>query len=84
MSSGRDEMVEETRFENIQNIAAELDEYMFNIAEKYDLSASQINGIIMARLLRMNIELNNELNFYRLLEVILQKDHETWENGSVH
>lgn len=89
MSSGRDEMMskweDEARFEKIQNVAAELDEYLFRVAEKYELSASQINGIFMARILRMNIELKNENNFYKLLEVILQKDHDQWEKDrSIH
>jgi len=89
MSSGRDEMMskwdEEARFEKIQNVAAELDQYLFDVADKYGLSASQINGIFMARILRMNIELKNETNFYKLLEVILQKDHDKWEKDrSVH
>jgi hypothetical protein len=89
MSSGRDEMMskweDEARFEKIQNVAVELDEYLFNVAEKYELSASQINGIFMARILRMNIELKNENNFYKLLEVILQKDHDQWEKDrSIH
>jgi hypothetical protein len=89
MSSGRDEMMskweDEARFEKIQNVAVELDEYLFNVAEKYELSASQINGIFMARILRMNIELKNEDNFYKLLEVILQKDHDQWEKDrSIH
>ncbi len=89
MSSGKDETMskweDDARFERIQHVAAELDEYLFRVAEKYELSASQLNGIFMARILRMNIELNNENNFYKLLEVILQKDHDTWEeNRSVH
>ena len=89
MSSGRDEMMSKwgdgARFERIQNVAAELDEYLFRVAEKYELSASQINGIFMARILRMNIELKNEDNFYKLLEVILQKDHDQWEKDrSIH
>lgn len=89
MSSGRDEMMskweDEARFEKIQILAAELDEYLFRVAEKYELSASQINGIFMARILRMNIEVKNEDNFYKLLEVILQKDHDQWEKDrSIH
>ena len=89
MSSGRDEMMskwdEEARFGKIQNVAAELDQYLFDVAEKYELSASQINGIFMARILRMNIEVKNEDNFYKLLEVILQKDHDQWEKDrSIH
>lgn len=89
MTSGRDEMMskweDDVRFERIQNLAAELDEYLFRVAEKYELSASQINGIFMARILRMNIELKNEDNFYKLLEVILQKDHDQWEKDrSIH
>ncbi len=88
MSSGRDEMMsnwsEEARMKQIEQVSAEIDDYLVVLANKFDLSASALNGIVMARLLRLNVELKNEDNLYKLLEVVLQKDHDTWEDRSVH
>lgn len=79
------EIEDDARFEKIQNVAAELDQYMFSVSEKNGLTASQLNGIFLARLMRLNIECGNEKNFFKLLEVILQRDHEQWdENRSIH
>jgi len=36
-------------------------------------------------LLRLNVETQNEENLYKLLKVVLQKDHETWDKDrSIH
>ncbi len=89
MSSGRDEMMskwsEEARMKQIEQVSAEIDNYFVALANQFDLSVSALNGIMMARLLRLNVEMKNEDNLYKLLEVVLEKDHDTWEeNGSVH
>jgi GTPase SAR1 family protein len=85
MSSGRDEMMEnwseEARMKQIESVSAELDDYFVVLANKYELSVSALNGVLMARLLRLNVEVGNEDNLYKLLEVVLQKDHESW---SIH
>ena len=85
MSSGRDEMMEnwseEARMKQIEGVSAELDDYFVVLANKYELSVSALNGVLMARLLRLNVEVGNEDNLYKLLEVVLQKDHESW---SIH
>jgi hypothetical protein len=65
----------------IESVSAELDDYFVVLANKYELSVSALNGVLMARLLRLNVEVSNEDNLYKLLEVVLQKDHESW---SIH
>jgi hypothetical protein len=65
----------------IEGVSAELDDYFVVLANKYELSVSALNGVLMARLLRLNVEVGNEDNLYKLLEVVLQKDHESW---SIH
>jgi hypothetical protein len=74
-------MDENERMKQIESVLAELDDYFVVLANKYELSVSALNGVLMARLLRLNVEVGNEDNLYKLLEVVLQKDHESW---SIH
>jgi len=76
MLSGRDD---EERMMEIEKVSFELDDYFVALANKYELTVSALNGIMMARLLRLNVETQNEENLYKLLVVILQKDHESWD-----
>jgi hypothetical protein len=81
MLSGRDD---EERMMEIEKVSFELDDYFVALANKYELTVSALNGIMMARLLRLNVETQNEENLYKLLRVVLQKDHESWDNRNVH
>jgi ABC-type uncharacterized transport system fused permease/ATPase subunit len=82
MSSGSDD---EKRMMEIEKASFELDDYFVALANKYELSISALNGILMARLLRLNVETQNEESLYKLLVVILQKDHESWDKDrSIH
>ena len=87
MSSGRDEMMEkwneESRMKQIESVVHELDEYFMTLTNKYELSVSALNGILMARLLRLNVEVGNEENLYKLLQVVMQKEIETHDR-SIH
>jgi hypothetical protein len=74
-------MDENERMKQIESVSAELDDYFVVLANKYELSVSALKGVLMARLLRLNVEVSNEDNLYKLLEVVLQKDHESW---SIH
>jgi hypothetical protein len=81
MITWRNTMDENERMKQIESVSAELDDYFVVLANKYELSVSALNGVLMARLLRLNVEVSNEDNLYKLLEVVLQKDHESW---SIH
>ena len=87
MSSGRDVMMEkwneEARMKEIEKVSYELDDYFVALANKYELSVSALNGVLLARLLRLNIEVGNEENLYKIMEVVLKKEHESWDR-SVH
>lgn len=87
MSSGRDEMMskwdDEARMKEIEKASFELDDYFVALANKYELSVSALNGILLARLLRLNVEVGNEENLYKIMEVVLKKEHESWDR-SVH
>jgi len=89
MSSGRDEMMskwgEEERMNSIIEVAGEIDSFFVELANRHELSISALNGILLARLLRLNVETQSEGNLYKLLEVVMRKDHEKWESDrSVH
>ena len=87
MSSGRDVMMEkwdeEARMKEIEKVSYELDDYLVSLANRYGLTVSALNGIMMARLLRLNVETKNEENLYKLLEVVMKKEHEVLDR-SIH
>jgi hypothetical protein len=81
MLSGRDD---EERMMEIEKVSFELDDYFVALANKYELTVSALNGVMMARLLRLNVDMGNEDNLYKLLHVVLQKDHKSLDNRNVH
>jgi hypothetical protein len=81
MLSGRDD---EERMLEIEKVSFELDDYFVALANKYELTVSALNGVMMARLLRLNVDMGNEDNLYKLLHVVLQKDHKSLDNRNVH
>jgi hypothetical protein len=81
MLIGRDD---EERMVEIEKVSFELDDYFVALANKYELTVSALNGVMMARLLRLNVDMGNEDNLYKLLHVVLQKDHKSLDNRNVH
>jgi len=86
MTTRRNTMLNENeRMESIEKVSFELDDYFVTLANKYELSVSALNGVLLARLLRLNMEVKNEENLYKILEAVLQREHETWDkDGSIH
>jgi len=86
MTTWRNTMLnEKERMESIEKVSFELDDYFVTLANKYELSVSALNGVLLARLIRLNMEVKNEENLYKILEAILQREHETWDKDrSVH
>ena len=76
---------EESSQEKLITIAANIDNFLVKQSIDYELSMDAINGIFMARLLRMNMEVGNKSNFFKLLQAVLQDDlpFET-QDESVH
>lgn len=85
MTSGRDVMMEKWNDEAILNVSKEIDDFFVEQSLKYEMSANAINGVFMARLLRMNQSVGNLDGLYKLLESILSRDHENLdEETSIH
>ena len=76
---------EESSQEKLITIAANIDNFLVKQSLDYELSMDAINGIFMARLLRMNMEVGNKSNLFKLLQAVLQDDlpFET-QDESVH
>jgi hypothetical protein len=76
---------EESTQESLITIAANIDNFLVKQSIDYELSMDAINGIFMARLLRMNMEVGNKSNLFKLLQAVLQDDlpFET-QDESVH
>jgi hypothetical protein len=76
---------EESSQEKLITIAASIDNFLVKQSLDYELSMDAVNGIFMARLLRMNMEVGNKSNFFKLLQAVLQDDlpFET-QDESVH
>lgn len=85
MTSGRDVMMEKWDDEAILNVSKEIDDFFVEQSLKYEMSANAINGVFMARLLRMNQTVGNMEGLYKLLETILSRDHEKLDGEqSIH
>lgn len=80
MTSGRDVMMEKWNDDAILKLSNEIDDFFVEQSLKYEMSANAINGIFMARLLKMNETVGNMENLYKLLEAILTREHETMDN----
>jgi hypothetical protein len=76
---------EESTQESLITIAANIDNFLVKQSIDYELSMDAVNGIFMARLLRMNMEVGNKSNLFKLLQAVLQDDlpFET-QDESVH
>lgn len=70
--------------EKIIGLSREIDDFFVQQSLKYEMNANAINGVFMARLIRMNQSVENVDNLYKLLETILTRDHETVENTPLH
>lgn len=85
MTSGRDVMMEKWDDEAILSVSKEIDDFFVEQSLKYEMSANAINGVFMARLLRMNQSVGNMDSLYKLLESILTRDHEQLDDEqSIH
>lgn len=80
MTSGRDVMMEKWNDDAILKLSNEIDDFFVTQSLKYEMSANAINGIFMARLLRMNQTVGNMEGLYKLLETILTREHESLDN----
>jgi hypothetical protein len=85
MTSGRDITMEKWDDEAILSVSKEIDDFFVEQSLKYEMSANAINGVFMARLLRMNQSVGNMDSLYKLLESILTRDHEQLDDEqSIH
>lgn len=76
MTSGRDEMMErwseESKFEQqLVEISHSVDEFYTNHALKYAMDLNKLNAIMLARLMRLNMEVGNEEGFKKLMGSIV-------------
>lgn len=84
MTSGRDVMMEKWNEDKIMNLSREIDDFFVEKALKYEMSANAINGVFMARLLRMNMSVDNMEGLKKLLESILAEEYKSVDNHPIH
>ena len=56
---------------NVIKLAGEIDEFIAKCMLDYSLGPNGINGVILARLIKMNEEVNNMDNIKHLMESII-------------
>ena len=84
MSSGRDEMMsrwsdeakQEELEQKLMKISMNVDDFLAVQANQNELSIGALNGIVLARLMRLNMEVGNEDDFIRTLDYI-SKEHQS-------
>lgn len=78
MSSGRDEMMsnwdEEQRMKDLERVSFNMDDFFAAQANLFNLSIGALNGIILARLMRLNMEIGNEEDFIKTLRYIVEEN----------
>lgn len=84
MTSGRDTMMDRWNDEKIEQLSHSIDDFFVAQSIKHEMGANAINGVFMARLLRMNEEVGNMENLYKLLESIISREHEKVDQQPIH
>ena len=72
MSSGRDVMMENWEVEQkLVDISRDVDNFYTEKALEYGVDLNKLNAIILARLMRLNMEVGNEEGFKKLMGSIV-------------
>ena len=72
MSSGRDTMMENWDIEQkLVDISRDVDNFYTEKALEYGVDLNKLNAIILARLMRLNMEVGNETGFKKLMSSIV-------------
>ena len=72
MASGRDVMMENWEVEQkLIDISRDVDNFYTEKALEYGVDLNKLNAIILARLMRLNMEVGNEEGFKRLMGSIV-------------
>ena len=72
MSSGRDVMMENWEVEQkLIDISRDVDNFYTEKALQYSVDLNKLNAIMLARLMRLNMEVGNEEGFKRLMGSIV-------------
>ena len=72
MSSGRDTMMENWEIEQkLVDISRDVDNFYTEKALEYGVDLNKLNAIILARLMRLNMEVGNETGFKKLMSSIV-------------
>ena len=74
MSSGRDEMMErwseESKEKTLVEASQVVDNFLVSMCKIHDLNILSLSAIILARMVRMNMETMSEKNLYKLMDEI--------------
>ena len=65
----------------LEKIAYEIDDFLAELITKYELDALVTSSIILARLTRMNVEVDGGENFKNLMQKAMGK---TLERNNIH
>ena len=72
MSSGRDVMMENWEVEQkLVDISRDVDNFYTEKALQYSVDLNKLNAIMLARLMRLNMEVGNEEGFKKLMGSIV-------------
>ena len=61
--------------EELIKMSYEIDDFLMNQIVKNNVEPINLSGIIIARLIRMNENVNSDEQFYKLVESIASKKH---------
>ena len=61
--------------EELTEISYEIDDILFELAEKHNMMPINLSSIVIARLIRMNEAVNTADYFYQLVNTVANKEH---------
>lgn len=68
----------------INQMAHEVDVFIMNLVKKYNLDPLSASGVVLARLIKFNTELEKGDNFISLMNVIVNEGVGKTEETAVH
>jgi hypothetical protein len=59
--------------DKLMEITREVDDILSHLIEKYEIGALLVSSVVLARLMRMNVEIDNGVEFKDLIHKVLDK-----------
>jgi hypothetical protein len=70
--------------DKLLEITREVDDILSHLIEKYEIGALLVSSVLLARLMRMNVEIDNGVEFKNLMLKVIEKTKDQDTQKQVH